>query len=644
MGSGQAPRWHRPGTRCLELRTATAHSSTDLLSSPFCPTTSVGKSVSLIVQKFGGTSVADADRIRAAAARAVAAQRDGDQVVMVVSARGKKTDELVALAAEITDAPSAREMDMLLSTGEQESVALMAMAIGDLGGQAISLTGSQIGIVTDSAHTQARIREISTDRMREALSGDRIVIAAGFQGIDEAFNITTLGRGGSDTTATALAAVLGADLCEIYTDVEGVFTTDPRIVSSARRISSMSYDEMLELASLGAGVMHARSIEFAKKYQVPVRVRPSKGDGEGTLIVSDPGPPPPLVTSVALVRDEARVSLSELPDRPGVMSLLFARLARRKTPIDMIVQDVGADGIAEVSFTVPERDLDGALAAAGEAVAELGQGNVRHATNAAKVSAVGRGMRTHSGVAAQMFSALGDVGVNIGMITTSEIKISVLVDRDHGDQALETVHSGFALHEESSEQTSVGHRQPPRDRQPAGDREQLEREIVSRLASMEDIVVSDVELDTEQSLLTIRHLPDQPGIAAAIFSAVAEGGILVDMIVQNIPEDVGAAPAHLSFTVTRRDLDSCLLLVREVLERWSGAEPSFDREIAMLSVIGIGLRSHTGVGVRMFAALSDAGINIRLINTSEIRVSVVVDLDRAEEAHEALLGAFELGG
>lgn len=273
-----------------------------------------GEIVSVIVQKFGGTSVADASKITAAAKRAVAVKQAGHQVVMVVSARGKKTDELVSLAAAITDDPPAREMDMLLSTGEQESVALMAMALRELGEEAISLTGAQIGIVTDSSHTKARIRSISTDRMRRALEAGKIVVAAGFQGVDDDFNITTLGRGGSDTTATALAAVLQAEACEIYTDVEGVFTTDPRKMAEARKIDTIAYDEMLELASLGAGVMHARSIEFAKKYRVPLRVRPSYSDGEGTLIAPEADENSPVVTGLALVRDEARVSLCELPD------------------------------------------------------------------------------------------------------------------------------------------------------------------------------------------------------------------------------------------------------------------------------------------------------------------------------------------
>ena len=595
--------------------------------------------MSLIVQKFGGTSVADASKLQAAARRAVAAKRAGNQVVMVVSARGKKTDELIGLAREITDVPPPREMDMLLSTGEQESVALMAMAVQELGEQAISLTGSQIGIVTDAAHTKARIQQISTERIRQALEAGKIVIAAGFQGIDPDFNITTLGRGGSDTTATALAAVLQADVCEIYTDVEGVFTTDPRLVADARKVDRISYDEMLELASMGAGVMHSRSIEFAKKYRVPLCVRPSYSDGQGTLIAPRADEAAPVVTGVALVRNEARVSLCEIPDRPGVMSLIFTKMAERKIPIDMSVQDIGSEGLAEVSFTVPQDDLAETLTAAEEAVGELGSGTVHHGTNVSKVSAVGSGMRTHTGVAGQMFKSLAEAGINIGMVTTSEIKISVLVDRNECDAAVAAVHGGFKLHEATASPPSVGWEQRPAADDSQASRDELERDVVARLSAMEDIVVSEVQLDEEQSRVTIGNLPDVPGVSAKVFSAVAEGGTMVDMIVQNVSH---SGNAHMSFTVPRADLERCLLLVREVIEQWEDAELSFDREIAKLSVMGIGLRSHTGVGEKMFRSLAQAGINIQLVNTSEIRISVVVAPDQGEQALACLLETFQL--
>lgn len=575
----------------------------------------------------------------AAAQRAVKAKRLGHQVVMVVSARGKKTDELVSLAAQLTDSPPAREMDMLLSTGEQESVALMAMAVHSLGEQAISLTGGQIGIVTDSTHTKARILSISTERIRGALQEGKIVIAAGFQGTDADHNITTFGRGGSDTTAVALAAVLQADVCEIYTDVEGVFTTDPRLVADAKKINRISYDEMLELASLGAGVMHSRSIEFANKYRVPIRVRPAYSDAEGTLIAPEPADHTPVVTGVAFVRDEARVSLAQLPDRPGVMRVIFQKMAARKIPIDMVVQDVSEGGLAEVSFTVPQDDLAETLTAAQEAIDELGAGKILHGTNVSKVSVVGAGMRTHTGVAAQMFTTLSEAGVNIGLITTSEIKISVLVDRNQCDLAVTTVHDGFGLNQELAQMPPLGQVSSLPAGGPAMSNEEWESGVIARLSTMEDIVVSDVHLDNEQSRVTIRNIPDTPGISAELFQANAAAGVIVDMIVQNVSH---SGQAHLSFTVPRSNLETSLEVTRSAAKDWNGADLSWDERIAKLSVTGIGLRSHTGVGEKMFRALSEADINVQIINTSEVRICTVVNAEQGEAALNAVLRVFGL--
>ena len=403
----------------------------------------------IIVQKFGGTSVADSQKILAAARKAIRTQQQGNQVVMVVSAMGHQTDHLVDLAGQITDRPNAREMDMLLSTGEQVSVALMAMAIQSLGSKAVSLTGAQIGIRTDSTHTKARIHSISTDRMRQLLDEGNIVIAAGFQGIDENFNITTLGRGGSDTTAVALAAVLRADACEIYTDVDGVYTTDPRQLPEARRMKRISYDEMLELASLGAGVMHSRSIEFAKKFNVPIHVRSSFTDVPGTMIVSIPESLKQPVCGAALAKDEARITIEGVPDRPGVSHAIFARIAKRNIAVDMIVQNVGAEGKADISFTVPRgRCCPRRWKLPSEAATEIGAARVSHDDDVAKISVVGLGMARQTGVAQKMFNALGEAGVNIETITTSEIKISVLVARDQALAALRAVHSAFGLQAE----------------------------------------------------------------------------------------------------------------------------------------------------------------------------------------------------
>ena len=338
----------------------------------------------LVVQKFGGSSVANAERIMAAARRAIRAKQEGRQVIVVVSARGDTTDELIDLAREITDAPPAREMDMLLSTGEQISIALMAMAIQALGERAISFTGAQVGIVTDSTHTKARIKSISTARMRQALEEGQIVIVAGFQGIDENYNITTLGRGGSDTTAVALAAVMKHDPscpdngevdCEIYTDVDGVYTTDPRIVPEARKMDVISYDEMLELASVGAGVMHSRSIEFAKKFDVPVQVRSSFSDAEGTWIVPEAEwMREVVVCGAAMVKDEARVAIDGVPDRPGVSHRIFSAIAEQNIVVDMIAQNVGSDGRASIGFTVPAQRAAGDPGRAAAAGRRAGRG------------------------------------------------------------------------------------------------------------------------------------------------------------------------------------------------------------------------------------------------------------------------------
>lgn len=597
------------------------------------------ENVAVIVQKFGGTSVANAEKIRGAASRAVEAKRKGYDVVVVVSARGHKTDELVDLAKEITSHPRPREMDMLLATGEQESVALMAMAVHELGEEAISLTGAQIGVLTDTTHTKARIVSISTKRMQELLKAGNIVIAAGFQGVDAEMNITTLGRGGSDTTATALAAVLNAELCEIYTDVEGVFTTDPRLVKGARKVERISYDEMLELASLGAGVMHSRSIEFAKKYRVQLRVRPAYSDGPGTLIAPESDEVTSVVTGVAFVRNEAMITLIGLPDQPGVMSTLFSSLSLAKIPVDMVVQNVAREGTANVSFTVAEDELPAALKVATAAANSLKAAEVVPTTGLSKVSVVGHGMQTHTGVAARMFQVLAAHGINISVVTTSEIKISVLIDRSRCDDAVLAAHSGFELDKATSSPPQVGCASNGKRGGVDAASPEVTADIISRLDSMESIVVSDIIADTNQSRVTLSNLPDDPGIAEAVFTAIAEGGVLVDMIVQNAALD---GKATISFTVPRSDLDRSALLLREVLETYGGSVVSSDRRIGKISVAGIGLRSHTEVGARLFRCLADNQINVEMINTSELKLSVVISASQAEDALTKLRAEFGL--
>jgi aspartate kinase len=591
--------------------------------------------VPLLVQKFGGTSVADSDKILAAARKAIRAQQNGHRVIVVVSARGHTTDELIELAREISERPPAREMDMLLSTGEQVSIALMAMAIQALGVPAISFTGAQIGIVTDSFHTKARIKNISTDRMVQALHEEKIVIVAGFQGVDENYNITTLGRGGSDTTAVALAAVLGADACEIYTDVDGVYTTDPRVVPEARKIDRISYDEMLELASLGAGVMHSRSIEFAKKYGVPIHVRSSFSDASGTWIVaeSDARRIGSRVTGAALAKDEARVTVAGVPDRPGVVHTLFQRIAEANIVVDMIVQNVSTDGTTEVSFTVAVADLPETLRVTEAAVPRIGASGVSHDAGVAKVSVVGLGMRTHTGVATTMFEALAAAGINIQMITTSEIKISVLVDRGSSAQALRVLHRAFGLGEPVHDLPAS---YTPRRLLGPAMRQAAPTDNGGSsvpLPGMEDLVVSGVELDESQARVTLLHVPDVPGYAARVFRRIAEADVIVDMIVQNAAE---AGNTHLSFTVPRGEAERAATAAREIIPGEVRVEPA----LAKLSVLGVGMRTHTGVATRMFGALAERGINIGLINTSEVRINVATDFDRGREGLDALRKVF----
>ncbi len=604
----------------------------------------------LVVQKFGGSSVATAERIMAAARRAIRARQAGNQVVVVVSARGDTTDELIELARQITEQPPSREMDMLLATGEQISIALMAMAIQSLGCPAISFTGAQIGIVTDSFHTKARIKNISTQRLDQALDEGQVVIVAGFQGIDENYNITTLGRGGSDTTAVALAAVMKHDPsakypdvdCEIYTDVDGVFTTDPRIVPEARKIPAISYDEMLELASVGAGVMHSRSIEFAKKFDVPLQVRSSFSDVEGTWIVPEnewmrQAP----VCGAAMVRDEARVSISGVPDRPGVSHRIFAAIAEKNIVVDMIVQNVAVGGQADIGFTVLVNELPATLAVLRPLAAEMGAA-VSHEEGVSKVSIVGAGMRTHTGVAERMFAALAAENVNIKMITTSDIKISVLVDKQEGTKALRAVHQAFALHEpRESGVRSQGSGVRVRDVAKQMPLLPESRSPIATLSAMEDIVISDVVLDASQGRVTVFNLLDRPGTCSKVFQAIAQGGIVVDMIVQNLN---GRGMGELSLSVPREDLPRALQITRQaVLEIDAEGQVASDPDIAKVSVIGVGMRTHTGVARRMFGALAERGINISMISTSEIRVGVVVDLDRGQEALETLRRAFNVG-
>ncbi|HEY3787364.1 MAG TPA: aspartate kinase, partial [Urbifossiella sp.] len=605
--------------------------------------------------------------------KAIRAKHAGNQVIVVVSAQGSTTDDLIAKAAEITATPSAREMDMLLATGEQISIALTAMAIHELGEKAVSFTGTQIGIVTDSTHSKARIRDIETARLRAALEGGNIAVLAGFQGVDAENDITTLGRGGSDTTAVAIAAAMklaGYEVeCEIYTDVDGVYTTDPRIVPDARKMDAISYDEMLEMASMGAGVMHSRSIEFAKKFDVPLMVRNATSDAMGTWIVPESEWMREIpVCGVALAADEARLVLDGLPDRPGVSHRIFEELAKANLAVDMIAQSAGGGGKATIGFTVLNAERERTLKTLQPIANELGA-TLRETGRVSKVSVVGAGMRTNTGVAEKMFAALSDAGINMKMITTGDIKISVLIEEDEnaaipvepgdpppekikqahleakkavlGRKALRAIHAAFTLGQprKGAGIAADGGFKP---RPPLVVPGEKDRETaVARLEGMEDVLVSSAHLNAEQSRITISDLPDLPGNCSRVFNAVASGGIIVDMIVQNL---TAPGQAELSFTVPKADLTRALKRTQDVVRL---IEPRCrvvgESDIAVLFVLGVGMRTHTGVARTMFQALAERGININVINTSEVCVSVVVETSRGEEALKCLKEAFRIG-
>ena len=401
--------------------------------------------MSLIVQKFGGTSVGDVERIRNVARRVVAAQSKGHKVAVIVSAMAGETNALVALAKEAGgEAPDPREYDALVSIGESKTIALLAMAIQRLGGKARSFTGAQMGMLTDTAHGRARIQSIATDRILRVLDEGGIAVLAGFQGIDEDGNVTTLGRGGSDTSAVAVAAALGADVCEIYTDVDGVFTTDPNMVPAARKLDRISFEEMLEMASLGAKVLQIRSVKFAMHYGIPIHVRSSFHEGEGTWVVREDDVMERLVVSgVTYNRSETKVRVSGVKDVPGVAAKLFGPLSQAGVVVDMIVQNVSHDGTTDMTFTVPREDGSRALAITRDIAPQLGSSLVEADPAIAKISIVGLGMKDHAGVAAKMFTVLGREGINIQMITTSEIKISVVIEEKYTELAVRALHAAF---------------------------------------------------------------------------------------------------------------------------------------------------------------------------------------------------------
>ena len=595
--------------------------------------------MALIVQKFGGTSVGSVERIQAVAQRVRQTVLAGNQVAVVVSAMGKTTDSLVHLANEISENPSRREMDMLLSTGEQVSIALLSMALHSLGQDAISLTGAQVGIVTEADHSRARILNIRTERLQRHLTDGKVVVVAGFQGVSPStdFEITTLGRGGSDTSAVALAAALGADKCEIYTDVPGILTTDPRLVPAAQLMSSITCDEMLELASLGAKVLHPRAVEIARNYGVPLVVRSSWTDEPGTLVIAPTRQPKSMdglelvhpVDAVEFDLDQAKVALLRIPDRPGVAARLFGEIADQSLNVDLIIQSIHDGNTNDIAFTVMHANLAKAEAVA-EAIAPVLRGNPTDSTEAeilvdqrvAKVSIVGAGMIGRPGVAAQMFSTLAAAGVNIQMISTSEVKVSCTVNIDECDRAIDALCKAFQV---TNSPLSVTSEQPTLDKAPE---------------------VRGAALDVKQAQVAIRQVPDRPGMAARIFALLAEAGVSVDMIIQSQRCRLvnGQTTRDIAFTVAQAEAAQARTVVEDAAAELGCGAVVVNDAIAKVSVVGLGMIHTPGVAARMFAALAQHQINIQMIATSEIKISCLVAEADGVNALKAVHQAFHLDG
>jgi aspartate kinase len=599
----------------------------------------------LIVQKYGGTSVGSVERIQAVAKRATETVRAGNVLVVVVSAMGKTTDTLVKLANEVSSNPSRREMDMLLSTGEQVSISLLSMALQELGQPAISLTGAQVGIITEPEHTRARILQIKTERIQRHLAEGKVVVVAGFQGVTSTENleVTTLGRGGSDTSAVALAAALRADLCEIYTDVPGILTTDPRLVEDAQLMEEITCDEMLELASLGAKVLHPRAVEIARNYGVQMVVRSSWTNTPGTRVVSPVPQPRPLknlelgrpVDGVRFDTDQAKVALLRVADRPGIAARLFGELAQQNLDVDLIIQSIHEGNTNDIAFTVTKDSLDQAEAvvtafgpmlqwsmADGRSLQPdlLEEPEVFVDRAIAKVSITGAGMIGRSGVAAEMFKSLAAAGINLQMISTSEVNVSCTVAMEDCDRAIAILCQTFEVSSSPANLTCLSENPfPP---------------------------VRGAALDMNQAQLAIRHVPDRPGMAAQIFQILAEQNISVDMIIQSQRSRPinGVIARDLAFTVAQMDAAAAQTVLIKAAPDLGCGEVIIDQAIAKVSIVGTGMIGRPGIAARMFRALANQQINIQMIATSEIRVSCLVAEQQGIAALQAIHAAFNLSG
>ena len=597
--------------------------------------------MALLVQKFGGTSVADVERIQAVARRIAACRQAGHDLVIVVSAMGHTTDELTGLARAISGNPPQREMDMLLATGEQVSIALLAMALQAIGVPAVSMTGPQVGILTESTHGRARILDIRTDRLRRLLEEGNVVVVAGFQGTSNSLSgvaeITTLGRGGSDTSAVALAAALGADACEIYTDVPGVLTTDPRKVPDAQLMETVTCNEMLELASLGAAVLHPRAVEIARNYGVPLRVRSSWSDQAGTLLTSSTtsrrgsgeglelGKP---VDGAELDTAQAVLALAHVPDQPGVAAQLFEALSAAGLNVDLIVQSTHDGSSNDIAFTVAEAQLNDAervcrdlLAALGPGASGANEASLSTEAGMAKLSISGAGIMGRPGVAARLFDTLAKQGINLRLIATSEVKVSCLVAGHQGSKALQAAASCFELNEQQLQLNPA----------PSGAGEPE---------------VRGVALDRDQAQVAVHRIPDRPGTAAAVCRALADAAISLDAIVQSerTHGEGELRSRDMGFCLKRDDLDRARTALQPLLNQWPAASFEEGLAISRVSAVGAGMPCTAGTAARMFRALAEAGINIEMIATSEIRTSCVVAETDGIPALRAVHAAFGLGG
>ncbi|MFL0760393.1 MAG: aspartate kinase [Prochlorococcus sp.] len=585
--------------------------------------------MALLVQKFGGTSVGNVERIQAVAKRIAASKDQGHDLVIVLSAMGQTTNELTDLAKVISSNPHQREMDMLLATGEQVSIALLSIALHELGVAALSMTGAQVGIVTESTHGRARILEVRTESMQSRLSDGEVVVVAGFQGTSLSSGgtaeITTLGRGGSDTSAVAIAAALGADVCEIYTDVPGVLTSDPRKVNNAQLMKEVSCDEMLELASLGASVLHPRAVEIARNYGVKLIVRSSWSDETGTTLTSKSGRPigreglelARPVDGVELVESQAVLALSHLPDQPGMAAQLFETLSAGSVNVDLIIQSTHEGSSNDITFTVAEADLTKAHSLCESLLKTIG-GQLSAEAGMSKLSISGAGIMGRPGIAANLFDTLSRAGINLRLIATSEVKVSCVIDSTLGGKALRAVSQAFEL----------------------SDNQVLINPLVNGKGEPE---VRGIALDQDQAQLSVRGVPNRPGTAAALCSAMAEACINLDAIVQSERQHSDGS-RDISFTLKRDDRERADQALSPLLGKWPGAKLVEGPAIARVSAVGAGMPATAGTAGRMFRALADANINIAMIATSEIRTSCVVAEPDGVAALQAVHASFGLHG